>query len=236
MSDDKYADELSEKYLGCMREIKRRIHVIQGFLRQEWHAGYLASTAECIALQFRKTLELVALASLVANREEYAKQRANFSTDWNAKRIVSTLERINPKFYPVPTKPVRLSAEDFADYDFQPVSEYLTRDDYILLFDECSELLHAANPYSDSQPPYGQFMDEALEWLRKTMALLNHHEIYPLDTDLMFVVQMGRADQDVSLTQFIKAGAKEDLLTEEGRNALLQIRREIVTQSERGSS
>ena len=42
----------------------------------------------------------IALASLVANREEYAKQRANFSTDWNAKRIVDTLERINPKFYP----------------------------------------------------------------------------------------------------------------------------------------
>ena len=235
MSGDNYADELTDKYLGCMREIKRRIDVIQRFLGQELHAGYLASTAECVALQFRKTLELIALASLVANREEYAKQRANFSTDWNAKRIVDTLNCINPRFYPVPTKSVRLGAEDLVDYDFQPVSEHLTRDDYILLFDKCSELLHAANPYSDSEPPCGQFMNEAPEWLRKTMALLNHHEIYPLDTDLMFVVQMGRADQNVSLTQFVKVGSKEDLRTEEGRNALLQKRRELLKQTERGS-
>ena len=228
MSDDKYADELREKYLGCMREIKHRTDVIQRFLRLEIHAGYLASTAECIALQFRKTLELIALASLVANREEYAKQRANFRTDWNAKRIVDTLESVNPKFYPAPTKPVRLTDEDFADYDLHPVSEYLTLDDYIVLFDKCSDLLHAANPYSESQPPYERFMHEAPVWLRKTMALLNHHHIYPLDTDMMFVVQMGRADQNVSLTPFAKAGSKDTLLTEEGRIALLQKRREIL--------
>ena len=227
MNDDKYADELSEKYLGCMREIKHRTDVIQRFHRLEIHAGYLASTAECIALQFRKTLELIALAS-VANREEYAKQRANFRSDWNAKRIVNTLESVNPKFYPAPTKPVRLTDEDFADYDLQPVPEYLTRDDYILLFDRCNDLLHAANPYAESQPPYERFMHEAPEWLRKTMALLNHHHIYPLDTDMMFVVQMGRADQNVSLTPFVKAGSKDTLLTEERRIALLQKRREIL--------
>ena len=174
--------------------------------------------------QFRKTLELIALASLVANREEYAKQRANFSTDWNAKKILTTLENVNPRYYPVPTKPVRLTAQDFADYDLQPISEYLTRDNYILLFDKCSYLLHAANPYSESQPPYMEFMSEAPEWLRKTSALLNHHHIFPLDTDMMFVVQMGRAGQDVSLTSFVEAGSKDGLLTEDGRTALLVAR------------
>ena len=153
MSSDKYVDELREKYLGCMREIKHRTNVIQGFLRMEWHAGYLASTAECIALQFRKTLELIALASLMAHRDDYARQRANFSRDWNAKRIVDTLESISPRFYPEPTKPVRSAAEDPVDYDLEPISEYLTRDEYILLFDKCSDLLHAANPHSESQPP-----------------------------------------------------------------------------------
>lgn len=233
MSSNRYEDELREKYLGCMREIKHRTAVIQGFLRKEWHAGYLASTAECTALQFRKTLELIALASLVANREEYAKQRANFSRDWNAKRIVDTLEKVNPRFYPEPTKPVHLKAEDFADYELQPVSEYLTRGDYVLLLDKCNDMLHAANPYSKSQPPYEQFMNETLEWLRKTMALLNHHHIHPLDTNMMFVVQMGRADQDVSLTPFVAVGSQDLVQTEKGRNALLQKRREIMRNSER---
>ena len=221
MSSDKYVNELSEKYLGCMREIKHRADVIQGFLRKEWHAGYLASTAECIALQFRKTLELIALASLVANREEYAKQRANFSTDWNAKRIVDTLETVNSQFYPVPTKPARMTADHVADYDLQPVSDYLTRDDYILLLDKCGDMLHAANPYSESQPPYSQFISEAPEWMRKTMALLNHHHIYPLDTDRMFVVQMGRPDQNVSLTQFVMARELRDGPGEDPRDGVL---------------
>ena len=231
--DDKYVDELSEKYLGCMREIKHRIDVIQGYIENKWHAGYLESTAEGIALQFRKTLELIALASLVANREEYAKQRGNFSKDWNAKRIVDTLERINPGFYPEPSKPERLEANDFVDYDLRPVPNYLTRDDYILLFDKCSDLLHSANPYSKSQPPYDQFMNEAPDWLRKTIALLNHHHIRPLDANMMFVVQMGREDEDVSLASFAKLGSAELLDTEAGRNALREKRAETLKSSER---
>ena len=206
MTSDRYEKELREKYLGCMREIKHRTAVIQGFLLRKWHAGYLASTAESIALQFRKTLELIALASLVANREEYAKQRANFSRDWNAKKIVEVLESVNPRFYPEPTKPVPLGDEHVADYDLQPVSGYLTRDDYILLFDQCCDLLHAANPYSADQPPYQQFLNDAPEWLRKMMTLLNHHHIHPLDTDMMFIVQMGRSDQEVSLATFLALG------------------------------
>lgn len=117
----------------------------------------------------------------------------------------------------MPTKRVRLRTQEFADYDLQPVSEHLTRDNYILLFDKCSDLLHAANPYSESQPPYMEFMSEAPEWLRKTMALLNHHHICPLDTDMMFIVQMGRAGQDVSLTPFVEA-----------RSSALSRRRSIV--------
>ena len=37
----------------------------------------------------------------------------------------------------------------------------------------------------------------------------------------------------MSLTPFVKAGSKDTLLTEEGRNALLEKRREILKQSER---
>lgn len=206
---NKYEDELREKYLGCMREIKHRTAVIQGFLRGNWHAGYVASTAECIALQFRKTLELIALASLVANREEYAKQRANFSKAWNAKMIVKELKEVNSRFYPEPTKPERLKPEDLADYDLRPVADHLTLDNYITLLDKCNAMLHAANPYSTNQPPYEQFINQAPKWLRKTIALLNHHHIHPLDTNLMFIVQMGRSDQQVSLTAFVNVAAEQ---------------------------
>ncbi len=207
--NNKYEDELREKYLGCMREIKHRTAVIKGFLMGKWHAGYVASTAECVALQFRKTLELIALASLVANREEYAKQNANFSKAWNAKMIVKELKKVNSRFYPEPTEPKRLNPEDAANYDLQPVADYLTLDNYITLFDICNDMLHAANPYSTNQPPYEQFINQAPNWLRKTMALLNHHHIHPLDTNLMFIVQMRHSEQPVSLTTFVKIAAEQ---------------------------
>ena len=65
------------------------------------------------------------------------------------------------------------------------------------------------------------------------MALLNHHHIYPLDTNMMFIVQMGRADRNVSLTEFVNAGSADLLITQEGRNELLQKRREILKETAR---
>ena len=94
------------QYADCMEEIKKRKAVVDGFLTGKCHAMYLQTTAESIGLQIRKILELIALASLVANRSEYQKFRTNFHRDWNGKRILETLEKANPNFYPRPTKQV----------------------------------------------------------------------------------------------------------------------------------
>ena len=202
LTGDEYFNELREKYLGCMEEIKNRTRVIQGFIRKEWHAGYVPSTAECMALQFRKTLELIALASLVANREMYAEQRENFKKDWNADRIMTVLKKVNPKFYPEPSSPEPSTPDSIADYELKPLSVYLTKNDYKLLLDRCGDLLHASNPYDSNETDYKQFIDEAPAWLIKIMSLLNHHHIYPLDADLMFIVQMAEWGKPVSLTMF----------------------------------
>ena len=50
---------------------------------------------------------------------------------------------------------------------------------------------------------------------------LNHHHIHPLDTDRMFVVQMGRPDQNVSLTQFVMARELRDGPGEDPRDGVL---------------
>ena len=202
LTGDEYFNELRDKYLGCMEEVKKRNRVIQGFVRKEWHAGYMASTAECLALQFRKTLELIALASLVANREKYSEQRENFRKDWNAERIMTVLENVNPKFYPEPSRPVPSAPESKIDYELKPVSVYLTKDDYKLLLDRCGDLLHATNPYDSDEIDYQQFINESPVWLMKIVALLNHHHIFPLDSDLMFIVQMAEWGKPVSLTMF----------------------------------
>ena len=206
MNSDEYHDELNVKYRSCMNEIKLRIHVIQGFLTNEWNAHYLISTAECIALQFRKTLELVALGSLVANREEYAKQRASFRKDWNAKKILEVLEGVNPWFYPIPTTPERLANGDVSGLREKSMSgEYLTKDDYILLLDNCSDLLHATNPYAPTKKTYRQFVDEAPMWASRIVSLLEYHVIHPHNFGgVLYLVEMNGVDHPMGLIKLVK--------------------------------
>ena len=74
-------------YCDQMEEIKKRTEVVTCFINRICDAKYDVPTAECIALQLRKILELIALASLVANKEEYARQHANFASHWQAKKF-----------------------------------------------------------------------------------------------------------------------------------------------------
>ena len=198
---DEYFNELNEKYRGCMNEIKLRVHVIEGFINSDWHAHYLISTAESIALQFRKTLELIALASLVANREEYAKQRASFRTDWKADKIIEVLKEVNPWFYPDPVTPEHLANGDVSSLRQKSESEeYLTKDDYTLLLNKCSDLLHATNPYAPTKKTYKRFLDEAPRWARKIVSLLEYHFVHSIKSgEVLFLVEMNGIDHPVGL-------------------------------------
>lgn len=65
------SDELRQKYVACMEEIKKRTSVVTAFVHGEINSKYVVTTAESAALQLRIILELVALSSLVANQGEY---------------------------------------------------------------------------------------------------------------------------------------------------------------------
>ena len=62
----------------------------------------MPTTTETIGLQFRKIFELIAFASLSANKKLYAAAYANFAKHWEASKLIANLHRINPDFYPVP--------------------------------------------------------------------------------------------------------------------------------------
>ncbi len=120
-----------DKYCRCMDEVKRRITAITNILDKSHTTLYQATNIEFICLQFRKILELIALGSMVANKDEYARQHEKFAKHWHATRILEDIEEINPKFYPVPKKQV-------IDPDTGKVSmlvdipdRYLTRDDFV---------------------------------------------------------------------------------------------------------
>ena len=138
------------KYAACMEEIKKRTLVVEAFLSGSRSALYLKTTVESIYLQFRKILELIAMASLSAS-PEYMARYDRFRRHYNGKRILRDLENVNPEFYPRPTRQV-------IDPDTGKVVEvvdvesgFLTKDEYVELYDICGDLLHSENRYAEGQ-------------------------------------------------------------------------------------
>ena len=192
-----------------MEEIKRRAEVINGFLTGQFHAMYIQTTAESIALQVRKILELIALASLVANRSEYAKHRKNFQRDWNAKRILQTLEKANPRFYPTPNKQV-VDEETGKVVSLENIkSGFLTKHDYMILFDTCNRILHADNPFFRKQDP-DTFLNSVPTWMEKIRRLLNHHTIQLIDNDKqLWVLMKSKTDGKAYVWEFERVSRGE---------------------------
>ena len=127
-------------------------------------------------------LELIALASLVANKTEYEKHRKYFYQDWNGERIMKTLDKANPEFYPCPIKLVT-NRKTGAKNKMMPVkSGYLSRKDFEDLYDQCGSLLHATNPFSGGrEEKITSFANNIAEWANKIQKLLHYHHVQLID-------------------------------------------------------
>src|SRR5437899_850986 len=90
------------KYCNLMEEVKCRTTAINAFGSGQTTTPYGATNIEFVYLQFRKMLELIALGSLVANKNEFIKAYGDYSKCWNAQYLLRDMERINPQFYPHP--------------------------------------------------------------------------------------------------------------------------------------
>lgn len=169
-----------------MDEVKNRTRVIQGFLEGKINAIYPATTIECAALQLRKIMELIALGSLVANREEYANNYEKFARHYHAEKILRDIEKINPCFYPKPIKEVP-SKRAGVKMDITNVENgFLTRNDFVSTYNALGEILHAKNPFA-LQTDYGRFKDLIKEAIGKTIVLLKAHEVQLLNGNLLLV-------------------------------------------------
>jgi len=176
-----------------MEEVKRRTLVISRLLNKELTTGYRMTDIETIYLQLRKVLELIALGSLVANVDEYSRQEKKFAQHWHAARILDDLQAVNPNFYPVPGVQVKDETTEKVKSVDSLKKPFLTKADFVTLYEMCGAILHAENPYGQSRDVAG-YDQQVSTWLDKTVALLNHHQIQLLDSDLMWWVIMHAED------------------------------------------
>jgi hypothetical protein len=163
------------KYATVMREIKLRTEVIMLFLSGQREARYVRTTVETIGLQLRKIFELIAFASLAANRTEYSQGYGHFAKHWEAAKLLKNLRKTNPNFYPRPVveEPTDQLGVRHALKERGP--DYLTQDVLIEAHGRCGSLMHSANPFGQ-QIDYGYYLERFPVWMHRVINLLNNLE------------------------------------------------------------
>ena len=204
-------DNMKQKYIWQMEEIKRRIESIATIADISTGQLYLPVMTESVYLQFRKILELIAMASLVANRdamEEMGRSLRMFGGWWNGHDILRLVETINPDFYPTP-----IIESDSTDPRVKKelrdkTTEYLTRDLFSELYNRwCGAVLHADNPFG-KQTNYAELWAGGPVWKRRIMELLNSHQIRLVGHDGFHIVHMqSEHDERVHMYEFERVNA-----------------------------
>lgn len=191
----------ANRYLELMKEIKHRTFVVHKLLVGETTTGFMRTNVETIYLQYRKILELIAFGSLVANLEEYAKARQNYSSDWHAARVLKAVESVHPEYYPKPVVQLRVEGKKHNRELHIFEGNYLTKSDFEELYDLCGGIMHSQNPYG-SPIQYEDYFKAASEWGLKIRNLLNAHEVKLINEKQFYLIQMGSADAGPTFNLF----------------------------------
>jgi hypothetical protein len=176
-----------EIYVALMEEVKTRLEAVEAVGRHQVTFGLLHIDWETAALQLRKVLELIAFGSHCAHKGKYAEANANFRQHWKACRMLEALDRIHPPFFPVP-----MYAETHAHGRrrlHRVETTALSRRDFEVLYDACSDVLHTRNPFNP-KPAETDFTYPLAEWVRRIRALLNLHYIDLAGSDDRWLVAM----------------------------------------------
>jgi hypothetical protein len=144
----------TEIYSACMEELLPRFQLVKSIFARKVTTSNHWFDAEIVFLQFRKMLEQIAFASLAANKVVYAAARAKFASEWRATQILKYIGEVNPEFYPQPLKIASVTQEsDRKHFYLEPLEDgFLTKEEFVQLYDHCGDVLHARNPYSGAGP------------------------------------------------------------------------------------
>lgn len=197
-------------YCNCMEEIKQRIALVQSVLHGSVTTGHDVFDIELVFVQIRKTLEQIALASLAANKSKYSAAYASFSTHWNAKRMLSHLEAVNPDFYPVPVTPQLVSVDDKGKrfWRVEPLADgFMTKDEFVSLYNKCGRILHARNPF-DPGDPVIHIGRSVQEWVSRIQKLLAMHIVHLVDSDKWIVTIPNEGKVHASICSLVDTGAR----------------------------
>jgi hypothetical protein len=165
--------------------LKLRIDLVKEIVTGKRTTGFLVPDQELCCLQLRKSLELLAFAGICANLDKYSQMRPKFHEDWNGKKIILTIEKINPDFYPIP---IRTYSDDNGQLRFDEIKDgYLRKEGFAALYDWCGEQLHSFNPFGDNSQWKDVKKRLVLESSRIVKLLNQHRCVLPESDDEIWV-------------------------------------------------
>ena len=178
----------AKKYCQCMEEVRHRASLIGSFIASGGSFGSNLHDYEVVCLHLRKILELIAFSALTANKEEYSKIHNDYSKKWNAKRLLKSIGKLNPDFYPQPVEYAGII--DGGVKHFKEVETgFLNKEDWIKLYDLCSKALHVWNPYEERDRQIN-FEISVAEWVKRIQNLLKVRYARPLGGKVLWLVNM----------------------------------------------
>lgn len=137
----KTVDDLRGIYSTIMGEIKLRSEVIKNTLDMTSMMGP-GPRCELCWLQLRMICELIALACLAAHGDLAATRTQKLHSAHEADRILKALEKLHPKFFPIPAREIKTREGKVTGYLEAVPGTFFTKADVLKLYWECSAHLH----------------------------------------------------------------------------------------------
>jgi len=193
-------DQELNSILFYLEEIWERMRIID----KVFSNTYAESTPyivqyEMLMIQFRKILEGIAFIGVInhknqidqrfnsgaknnINKQSKKAKKYDVSKWWRAKEILDIVSEFNPNFYPQ-------AVELTEDKKILPCDEpYLTKDDFVSLYDKASGYLHETNLFS-KKVKYSLTNSEAMDYAIKIARLMKSHRLMLSNRD-MFIIQV----------------------------------------------
>lgn len=191
-----------EMYLKAMYEFRQRT-VAVGLMCNNMYLvkkGGNVFDIENICLQIRKLLELIAMSSLIMNKEAFEKAEKSFKTMWNAKLILKDIKRIHPQFFPMSISGT-LSKNENGSWVMDEINHKpLTEEIFCKIYDKCGAALHIPNPFSENENLFHELGEKIPMWLDQIYLTMENHMVFLYGTDLAYAIQFNGLDLDKNIT------------------------------------
>lgn len=207
-----------DRYIRVMSEIKWRTEIVMHIERNDrdnkdkddpslWRYESLIPypvKIETVALQIRRIIESIALASLVANEPLYKEQEERIKTFWKLQQIFEYIEKRNADFYPKPIKQFQHRYERNIESKIEFIEEgFMTRNMCVDVYKKCSNILHPQNPFvEDKDSDYEKFYSQVPDWINQIVQLLDCHVFRLVDSNDFYVVHMADKIIDMALNEY----------------------------------